>query len=403
MAATNDELPGGAVLQRFEREVASTLRRRSPQEAKLGGALRCLAPHDPRIRDLLADAGAELARRGAFERDLFTAAIRDLVESSDPRALPLLEAALSQPQGGGPAVLSASAFVRDAELSERLFKLAMGSTTHLAFAAELSRVVRGDTQGERLAGLAPKLKESYRVAVCADAFLPLLRLPFELPATLTRALTVLRDAERHLGRWLILSQVAMRAGDEAPLAEAKQRVDEGPKSARAAWALSAWVLDPSAPAPEVRPTMGLVARLSDRPSTERDTSFLFRMAEARLPSAEPVLASLVRDEKLADETAIRAAMYLARDGGRGELREALIEAATSGEEALRGLAAAALWDIGETEVARQAAGSLAESRLLVSVAWSALISAADASQLGPGCPVLTESAFRRLHRGWVSS
>lgn len=401
--AGHDDESGDAVLRRLEREVAATLRRRSLQESTLAGALRSLAPHLPRARDLLAEAGAELARRGAFERDLFAACLRDLVEASDARALPLLDAALAQADGGGPVALSAAGFVREANLSEKLARLATSPRTHLAFAAELSRVVRGDADGERLAGIAPKLKESFRVAVCADAFLPLLRLPFTPPAALTKALTVLRDAERHLGRWLVLSQVAMRAGDETPLIEARERAEDGPKSARAAWALSAWVLDPEQPAPQVRPTMGLVARLSDRPSTERDTSFLFRMAEARLRAVEPMLKSLAPGRKLASEEAIRAAFHLARDHGQPERRDELVEAATSGDEKLRGVATAALWDLGEKEAARRAAGSLMESRLLVSVAWSALVTAADAGNVGPGSPVLTESTLRRLHRGWLSS
>ena len=399
--AGNDDDSNGAVLGRLEREVAATLRRRSLQENKLAGALRCLAPHQPMVRDLLAHAGAELAARSAFERDLYAACIRDLVEASDPRALPLLEAGLSQAKGVEPVVLSAAAFVRDGALSDRLARLATSAPTHLAFMAELARVVRGETQGERLAALAPKLKETYRVAICSDALLPLLRLPFELPAALTRALRVLRDAERHLGRWLVLAQVAMRAGDATPLDEARARAEEAPKSAQVAWALAAWVLDPSGPAPEVRPTMNLVARLSDRPTTERDASFLFRLAEARLPGVEPMLANLAQGKKLADEVAVRAALHLARDYGRHEAREGLMVAATSGDEKLRGLAAAALWDLGEKEVARRAAGALVDARLLVSVAWSALISAADAGYLGPGSPVLTETTFRRLHRGWL--
>lgn len=397
--AGNDDDSNGAVLERLRHEVAATLRRRSPQENKLAGALRSLAPCVPGVRDLLAEAGAELAERGAFERDLFAACIRDLVEASDPRAVPLLEAGLAQAKAVEPVVLSASGFVRDGALSERLARVAANAPTHLAFVAELSRVVRGETQGERLAALAPKLKETYRVAICADALLPLLRSPFELPVTLSKTLSLLRDAERHLGRWIVLAQVAMRAGDATPLDEARERAEEGPKSAQAAWALAAWILDPSGPLPEVRPTMNLVARLSDRPTMERDTSFLFRLAEARLPGVEPMLANLLQGKKPADEVAVRAALHLAKDCGRTEPREGLVAAATSGDERLRGLATAALWDVGEKEVARRAAGALVDGRLLVSVAWSALIAAADAGQIGS--PVLTESTFRRLHRGWL--
>lgn len=399
MAKGEDELLSEGALGRIERDIASTLRRRSPQEAKLAGALRALAPHSPAVRNALAEAGAVLARRGSFDRELWSAIVRDLAEVGDERATPLIEAALAQEGGGGAATLSAASFVRDPRLTEPLGRLSTSAKTHLAFAAELARVLRDESNGMRLAGIAPKLKESYRIAVSTDAFLPLTRASFELPSSIAKAVAVLRDSERHLGRWLIWSQLSMRIGDTEPLQEAREQAIGGPKSARDAWALAAWVLDPVSPAPAVRPTMGLIARLSDRPSSERDLAFLFRMAEARLPNLEPMLSGLLEEGKLTDEISIRAALYLARDYRRDELRRSLLEQATSGREDLRGLAAASLWDLGEGEAALRAAESLERSRLLVSLAWSALITAAFAGKIDSG--IVTEPTCRRLQRGWL--
>lgn len=401
MAKGEDELLSEAALRRIERDIASTLKRRSPQEAKLAGALRALAPHSPAIRNALVEAGAVLARRGSFDRELWSAVIRDLVEAGDPRAIPLLEAALSQEGGGGPATLSAAAFVRDPRIAEPLAKLSASPKTHLAFGAELARVARLESNGIRLAGLAPKLKESYRIAACTEAFLPLTRAPFELPACMEKAVTVLRDSERHLGRWLILAEISMRIGDTRPLREAREQVEDGPKSARDAWALVVWVLDPTSPMPPVRPTMGLVARLSDRPSSEKDTTFLFRMADARMPNLEPMLTGLLPERQLLDDIAIRAALYLARDYRRDDLRNELLQLASSGREELRGLSAAALWDLDEREAALRATESLSKSRLLGSLAWSALISAAMTGKIEAGTPIVTEATCRRLLRGWL--
>lgn len=389
---------------RLERELASALRRRSPQENKLAGALRALAPHSPSARDLLAEAAATLAERSAFDRDLFRAALRDLVESEDARALPLLERALAQAGEGGPGVataLSMSCFVPASQLGGHLERIAKSPRTHLSFAAELARVIRGESNGKRLANVAPKLKESYRIAVASDALLPLVHARTELPRALVSGLALLRDAERHLGRWLILAELGARAGDERPLLEARERAIDAPASARLAWALVVWALDPDEPSPSGRPTINLMARLSDRPTSERDMSFVFRLARARVRVIEPLLSSLAPEAKpLDDEVAVRAAMALARaDEGCGP-RDALRKTAIGGREELRALAAAALWDLGEEESAHRAAESLGSPRLLASMAWSSLVLAAAEGKLEEE-RILTESNFRRLERGWL--
>ncbi len=261
------------------------------------------------------------------------------------------------------------------------------------------------------------IKESHRISMCVELFVPLVR-ALPVPRHVGPALSVLRGAERHLGRWLVLAEVAVKAGDVTPLEEARSRAETGPTSSRAAWSLVAWALSetdaatrgaaPPSP-PATRPTLELIARLSDRPSADRDTTFLFRMARAGAPSARPMLETLVRALPLADETGLRAALYLARDRGRDDLRNALSEAAsTCRREELRGMAAAALWDTATpagpndtTKIrarARDMADGLLASRVVGNIAWGALIRAASKGGIEP---LLTETPFRWIQWGWL--
>jgi len=384
---------------RFESEVTAALRRRLPSEAKLAGALRALFPVSPNLRNLANEAAQVLLRRRSFDRELYASAVRSLAEHADKRAAPLLRSALSSDDAGGLATLSAACFSRDPSLAAPLAKVAASRHAHLAFGAEVARMARGESNGTHLSALAPKIKESHRIALCVELFLPLTRGP-TLPKPIAGALAVLRDAERHLGRWLVLAEVAARAQDHAPLSEARRKAANGPQSSRAAWSLVAWALEPGAPVPTTRPTVELVARLSDRPSADRDTTFLFRLAASRAPVARPMLEGLAKVSPLADEVAIRAAMHLARDHSKGEMRKGIVEAATGKRDEIRGVAAAALWDLGDHDLARKVAERAETSRSVSSMAWGALVSAAAAGKLGNET-VLAEPTFRRVQWGWV--
>jgi len=407
---------------RFEDEIDAALKRRPTSEAKLAGAVRAVAPLSPALRASLGEATAVLLRRGGRTRELYGCGLRALSEAQDRQAVSLLRQALSGDEAGGPAALSAACFSRDPELSSLLAKVAASRQSHLAFGAELARVARGESSGALLAQLAPMIKESHRISMCVELFVPLVRAE-PISKDVATALSVLRGAERHLGRWLVLAEVAVKAGDLAPLEEARSRADTGPASSRAAWSLVAWALAatdsatrglPAPAPPSTRPTLELVARLSDRPSADRDTTFLFRMARAGAASARPMLETLARVAPLADETGLRAALYLARNHGRGELRESLVEAARACKrEDLRGMAAAALWDasahgpagsgarLDEMRArAREVSEDLLSSRVLGNVAWGALIRAASRGGAGPE-PVLTETPFRWIQWGWL--
>ncbi|MGH7271811.1 MAG: hypothetical protein ACREJ3_15380, partial [Polyangiaceae bacterium] len=394
-ALARTELLDKVTRTRFEEELDAALKRRPTSEAKLAGPTRALAALSPPLRAALGEATGVLIRRGSHERELYVCGLRSLSEAQDRQAVPLLRQALSGEHAGGSAALSAACFSRDPDLASLLAKIAASRQSHLAFGAELARVVRGESNGALLAQLAPMIKESHRIAMCLELFVPLARTRSVAPHV-APALSMLRGAERHLGRWLVLAEVAVRAGDRAPMQEAQSRATSGPSSSRPAWSLVAWALSdadakvrgaPPPPPPATRPTLELIARLSDRPSADRDTTFLFRLAEARSSAARPMLETLVRTRPFSEESSIRAALYLALGGGRDDLREALLEAAIDGKrEDLRGIAAAALWDAcpsasGEYAATMRAracdvAEGLAGSRVLSNLAWSGMIRAA---------------------------
>ena len=412
------EIVDKATRGRFETELDSALKRKPTNEVKLAGALRAVAALSPALRSTLVDAAQVMVKRGSFSRELYGAAIRTLAEAEDKHVPALLKAALAADDAGGNPTLSAACFCKDASLAVPLAKLAASRQSHLSFGAETARVCRGESNGAHLTAVAPMIKESHRISLCVDLFVPLAR-SSPIPVHVGPALSVLRGAERHLGRWLVLADVATKAGDGGPLTEATQKAQVGPSSARSAWSLVAWALtttkasvDPNGGAavlPSTRPTVELVSRLSDRPSADRDMTFLFRMAQARALSCKPMLEGLVKNAPLTDEVAVRAASYLARDHGRDDMREALVECALSAKrDELRGLAVAALWDAasGPTqaatrEKARDLSDELVASRCLSSVAWGALVRAAHASHRDADYVVMKETPLRWIQWGWL--
>ena len=402
------EILDKATRERFEEELDGALKRRPLYEPRLAGALRAIAPLSPHLRGAMCEMLSVMLRRGSFNRELYMGSMRALAESDEKPARALLKAALSSDEAGGSAALSAACFSRDPSLNGLLTKLAASRHSHLAFSAETARVARSESNGAHLAALAPMIKESHRISLCVELFVPLAR-SAPISKAIAPALNVLRGAERHLGRWLVLAEVASKAGDPGPSEEADSRADLGPASARAAWSLVSWALaqtrgaNPTVHSPQTRPTVELVARLSDRPSADRDTTFLFRMARAKALVAKPMLEGLVKAPPLNDEVSVRSALYLARDHGRVDLCDALVEAATSAKrEEIRGLAAAAVWDVGLRDRAREIADDFVTSRVIGNVAWGALIRAA-ASRPGhfERTPLVAETPFRWIQWGWL--
>ena len=404
---------------RFENEIDAALKRRPPNEAKLAGALRAVAPFSASIRNAMAEALGIMVRRASFKRELYAASVRALADASDKRVASLLKAALAGEEAGSSATLSAACFCTDPSLAPALAKLAASRQSHLAFGAEIARVVRGESNGVHLASLAPMIKESHRIALCTELLVPLARAK-PVPRAIAPALKVLRGAERHLGRWLVMAEVAAKAGDEGPAEEAREKSRVGPSSARAAWTLVLWALTDATrtgiAVPETRPTVELIARLSDRPSADRDTTFLFRLARAKAVLCRPMLEGCVKVVPLADEVGIRAALYLSRDHGRDDLRQALVDAAHGDgagprREELRGVAAAALWDLGMADVSAPLAEELTASKAIGNVAWGALIrgtamrkmtnstSEVDGPLLAPD--LVHEAAMRWIQWGWL--
>lgn len=387
------------VVARLRADLESALKRRPAHEARLAGALRVLTPFSRGLRLGLCDALDTMVRRGSHERPLYAAVVRALAQVPENGVSELLAKGLSGEDNGGLATLSAACFGGGAALSEPLARAASSRHAHVAFAAEVARLCRGEASGSAVLSLAPKIKESHRISLCVELLVPLLqRAP--LAADIVPALSVLRDAERHLGRWLVLAELSTRAGDATCLAEARERSRTGPESARAAWALVAWALESGSEAPAVRPTIELVARLSDRPSADKDTTFLFRLAQARVPSARPMLESLAKGTPLGDECAVRALMHLGRDYGVPRAGEQLLRIASAPrKDPVRALAASALFEIGERAPAVDCARSLLASRNVTAQCWAQIVEAADRGAWP--AQIVDELSFRRLQLGWV--
>jgi hypothetical protein len=384
-------------VERLVSDLRAALRRRTAHEAKLAGTLRAVSAHSPELLRELVVTVETVARRGSFERPLYSAAVRSLSEHGEERLLPTLAKVLHNEDAGGLASLAAACFTSTPLLNEPLAKASSSRHPMLAFAAEVARLSRGEARGVRMATLAPKIKEAHRILLCSEVFAALLSSK-ALPAEVAPALAVLRDAERHLGRWLLLAEVATRAGDPSPLAEASLRARTGPDSARAAWTMLAWALDPQAPAPATRLTVELIARLSDRPSAVRDATFLFRLATARAGSAQPMLEAMVRGPTLDDDLSVRAALHLCRDYGQAQKAAVLAQTGESPrKDVLRGLAAAALYDCGHSQDALRLAGELDGSRHVPALGWACLVRAAAAG--GRTGQLVSELNFRRVQQG----
>jgi hypothetical protein len=356
---------------------------------------------------MLGEAAQMLLKRGSsLGSDMFAAAVRALVEAGDKRATSLLKAALAAESAGGLPTLSAASFSKDAALALPLARAAASPKAITALAAEIARVARGEATGARLTQLAPRVNEAHRIELCVQVLAPLARRPALSRASGT-ALAMLRDVERHLGRWLVFAELGTRAGDTSALEQARTRAVSGPETARLAWALAVWTLDPVQPAPNRRPSGEVLARMSDRPSIEHDMSFLFRLAQARVPSVRPMLDSLASPRVVddappstpRDELRVRALRSLGRDYGSSDANRLLSAVARGPCEELRGLATAALWDLGAHSDALESAEALTESTSLASQAWSALVRAAAADP-APSA-VLSELSFRRLQWGSV--
>ncbi|MDF2698097.1 MAG: hypothetical protein K0S65_6480 [Labilithrix sp.] len=169
------EIVDKATRGRFEAELDAALKRKPTSEVKLGGALRAVARLSPALRSTLVDAAQVMVRRGSYARELYTATIRTLGESEEKHLPGLLKTALAAEDAGGNATLSAACFCRDASLTAPLAKLAASRQSHLAFGAETARVSRGESNGAHLTAIAPMIKESHRISLCVDLFVPLAR------------------------------------------------------------------------------------------------------------------------------------------------------------------------------------------------------------------------------------
>ncbi len=405
-----DELEG-----RLGEWVVKALKRRPASEARLAGSLRVAARHSPSLRDELARAADVLIERSAFDRPLYGAAIRAVAEGKHDDLASLLDRALRSKEGGGLATLAASLLApAKVKLQEPLARVAACSKPEVAFGAGLALSMRNQPkrspksaaaakkagwQAQRaLIGSVARIKESSRIELCGELLAPLVMTPSlpSLPRVAGPAMKVLRDTERHLGRWLVFARAGHAAGDATALEEARERAASGSSSSRTAWSLLSWAIDDEKPPPALRPSAEVVARLSDRPTSEREMSFLFRLASVQADGARGMLEGLCREDIRASD-GVRAAAALAQryQDRRGvDALRRLAEGKKHRE--LQGVAVAALWDLGERKEAKDRAEELGSCRNLAGCVWGGLVMR---NPRGPD--MLEEMRYRRLERGWV--
>ncbi|RLB62507.1 MAG: hypothetical protein DRI90_08945 [Deltaproteobacteria bacterium] len=380
--------------------LVKALRRKPAAEPQGAAALRVAAPHCAKLRKQLVVAAQTLIRRRSYGRPLYGAVIRSLADQGDRQLPGLLASALADPDGGGLSTLAAAARCRSPKLGAPLMRLMGSRRVDLAFGAELVCRLRADGRPDHLLDAAARLKESSRILLCTQLLAPMVTAdskPVALPRAVAPAMGVLRNSERHLGRWLVFAKVGMRGGDPGPLEEADKRACHGTRSSRAAWTLLAWALAPQREVPSVKATTDIVARLSDRPTAERDLSFLFLLARVGATGARPMLEVLAKPP-LREAVHVRGAGVLARcydDGTALSPLRAVADGRTG--HRLRGVAVAALWDAGQQTEACQRAAVLQDARSLSCSVWGGLV-------LGQGrsrTQVMSESSFRLLEPGWV--
>lgn len=424
------------VEQRIAAEVGAALQNGGHVSTKTLACARALAPRSQAVRHVFAEAARVLIKGARFENELYSVSVRTLADVDDKRLVNLLKAALATDDAGGLPALSAACFCHEPSLGPQLARAAMSPKTQTAFAAELARLCRGEPAGARMLSLAPKVKEAHRIGLTMEMLLPLttactqtvaLALQPSTVAALAGALRILRGAERHLGRWLVMAEVAQRAGDGSAREEATERATTGPASSRGAWSYVLWALD-GAPGgrrsrgranhdasakgelggpctrPATRATLELVARLSHRPSADRDTAFLFRLARDKEDVAVPMLEALAKSRPTEGQAAhadfavsLRCALTLARCYGASDATESIVAAARDAPtDELRAFAGAALWDLGESRAAGDVARSCAASASLEASTWAALVGCAN----GDGHALVDDRSFRRVHHGW---
>jgi hypothetical protein len=392
-----DHVLGLGLSSRLADELRSALRRKPAHESLLAGAFHVLCPFSDAISEEAVAALDVLSRRNSFERPLYVGILRGLVERSDPRIVTSVTRALGREGGGGLSTIAAAALSSEPEFLEPLLRLANGRAAYVAFAAELALLARGESTSDRLLSIAPRLKESYRISLLSEVVLPLIRKRKPVFGA-QAAFAVLRDSERHLGRWLCFAESAKLAGDDTVVSLALAAAKKGASGARMGWSLVAWALEPQSLNCDFRPTLELFARLSERPSAERELSFLYRMAEARHASVKPVLESLCKHSSGLSEWSVRALGHMVRDFEKTENTLKLIELTKSAKhEELRGLSLACLYDA-TPQLLEQVSTELDQSRKLPTAVWGALVRVALAC--GTRERLVTEPMFRRVQLGW---
>lgn len=393
MPLVKTDVIDGAVVLRLREALRGVMARRGEREVVAASVVRHLAGVSTSVRRLLAEAAGELSSRGSFDRPVMHAALyaSNLLGASGEM---ITLAALASENAPWSAFVAASQSSATA-VCQAVSRLSARTQGHLGFGAAFVRSLTGDdAAGKRATELAVMLKEAHRVRWIDEFAMPVLARNVLPSRSVARTLEALRGVERHLGRWLRLGELELACGGESVADGCRRGREASSVPSRHVWSWIEWLLSRGACRASAPPRLSrdVINKLSDRPSASRDLSFLHRVGDLGVAPAADPLAIVGRSGKSPD--AVRALLTLVTRYGRTDRIERLRTIAARGTDAARGVAAAALWDLGDRNAALELVDELVISKSLANVGWGALIRVAHLT--GDGHPIVSETAVRRL-------
>ncbi len=380
-------------VERLTASLKASLKRRSTTECRVAGALAVVAPHCQALLDEVATGVDVLLSRRQIERPLFKAGLHALLVARAPQADELLCRSLAFTED--PQLLVSARGVKSPRLAAPLQHIATTGRAQAAFCAELARACRGESRGARLVEVATRMKEADRLRLL-DSLLVLSDPAKAMPASVWPALRILRDAERHVGRWLAWAELGGASSLDESLRVARQRAQQSSRGSLAAWQLACWALSGKKDDLPVRvPSLSQLDRLNGRSGCRGGAAFVFRLARHDAAYVRPRLEELLtRDDEC---IGVRARVHLARAGDESSLDWMTRTARGRGPGSVRALCIAGLFDA--TGKPGSAPADLSRSKALQPAVWLGLVALASRGAVGE---VLCARHVSGVERGWAS-
>ncbi len=380
-------------IERLTTSLRAALKRRTSAEGRLAGALAIVAPHSSALLDEMTQALETLLLREQVERPLFKAGVHALLKANAVRGGEFLCRGLLFTED--PHLLVSGRFTKSAELTGTLQRIASKAKAQATFCAELARVSRGESRGARLVEVATRMKESDRLELI-ERLLLLDEPASPIPAHAWPALRILRDAERHVGRWLAWAELGGALGRDESIKLARQRMERSGRTSRTAWQLACWALSGDGEDLPLRiPSLVQLDRLGGLSACRAAPAFVFRIAEHDVEYARPRLRDLVVDSE--PSVQVRARVHLARSGDSESLHWLQRTAEGRGSGTMRALCVGAMFDV--TGKPQPAPVELTRGKALEPAVWLGLLALACRGAIGE---VLSKRHIGCVERGFAA-